>query len=115
MSLDPTKSTETIKRNHECIFSLNDFKALVHREIDKREVRYETQRSTWFKLLLVFIPFIVGFFIWTANLDKRVTIMEQNNIVIRELRKEIREINLRLHNIELILAREGLHTTRSDR
>ena len=86
----------------------NDIKVLISREFEKRESKYETQKSIWTKLGTILLPSIISFFIYTANLDKRIAMLESQNYVIIEMRKEIKEISSRLHSIEILLARNNI-------
>lgn len=104
--VDPSTETENNFRKHEKkVYSEAELRYMIGSEIHKRT---ESKTVLWSKLGFALIPFIIAFFLWASSLHHRVVTLEQNQAVIVELRREIREINLRLHSIELILARRGL-------
>ena len=113
MPVDPNASTETYaasnKKHKDCpALEYNDVKVLISREFEKRDNKYETQRGIYTKLGVAIIPLVITFFVYTANLDKRITMLESQNSVIIEMKEDIRTISSRLHSIELLLARERL-------
>ena len=69
----------------------------------------KSEMSFWLKAGMFTVPFIVSFFIWISNLDKRVSLIEVKQSEITELKEQVREmkeelVSLRIQ-IERILSR----------
>ena len=86
--------TDRIERNKNSL-GVNDVKVIVNREIDKRG----SNKEVYTKIGLVLIPIIIGFFVWLANLNTRVVVIENQAEVNREIRLDIRTIKEEVVNI----------------
>lgn len=62
----------------------------------------------WAQLGFVLIPIVISFFVWVANVDKRVSILEQKQESYQEMKDDIKVIKEQLQKLNLKLARAGI-------
>lgn len=95
---------------HEEGLSSDEVKLLIKRELEKFETKHETKSGIWVKLVTVLLPFIIGFFVWTSDINSRVAILEHQSIINNEVRNDIRMIRDEITQIRermIILENKG--------
>lgn len=77
---------------------------------DKKQNWFDSQMLKVATSCFVFIaPIAISFFVWIASLDKRLTIVEEKQSIIVEMRDDIKKMREELVGIKIQLASLNNH------
>jgi hypothetical protein len=96
-------STERIiKTNTNCALHDEQLKRYVDRKITETKGK---PYDTILKIALFAVPFTITFFIYVSSLERRIAILENNSIIVKEIKDDIKSIKDDLQNIKERLTR----------
>lgn len=88
--------------NYPCPYDDAQIKRWVEQKLSSSQ---KSELSFWWKAGMFIVPFLVSFFIWISNVDKRVTIVELRQSEISEIKQAVKDIQVELINLRIQIDR----------